>query len=94
MFFAERNRRNILRPWVIMHLGINGSIDDYENAYFSERQDVILDPARIVVEVEKRTPLFPDLKAVDEIWLVDASVYQTTVGDDFLAFLRYGHGKW
>lgn len=58
-----------------------------------ERQHMILDPARIIAEIEKRKPSFSDLNAVDEIWVVDASVYGTSFGNDYLAFMRYEDGR-
>jgi hypothetical protein len=58
-----------------------------------ERQHINFDSRRMVAEVESRRSQFPELLAVDEIWIVDACVYQTAFGEDYLAFLRYDGGE-
>ncbi len=54
-----------------------------------ERQHMNLSPQRMLGEIEKRRPSFPDLAGVDEIWIIETIFYGTAFGGTYLRFERY-----
>ncbi|MFY9530766.1 MAG: hypothetical protein WBC04_09765 [Candidatus Acidiferrales bacterium] len=54
-----------------------------------ERQHMNLYPKSMLDEIEKRKATFPDLAAVNEIWIVETILYET---DSSLRFEHYENG--
>ena len=54
-----------------------------------ERQHMNLHPKSMLDEIEKRKATFPDLTAVNEIWIVETMLYET---DSYLRFEHYQNG--
>jgi hypothetical protein len=57
-----------------------------------ERQHMILDPDRILQEVEKQQGAFPELARVDEIWILESPFYGKPFGNTTLGFVLYERG--
>lgn len=70
---------------------VNASAD--KRILLLERQHMNPDPKRIVEEIERLRPSFPDLARVDEIWVVDTCFYETAFGDDYLDFMLYRNSR-
>jgi len=57
-----------------------------------ERQHMNLDPQRMLDEIDKRRPAFPDLARVDQIWIVETPFYGTAFGGTYFRFELYENG--
>jgi hypothetical protein len=57
-----------------------------------ERQHMNLDPQRMLDEIEKRRPAFPDLARVEEIWILETLFYGTAFGGTYVRFELYENG--
>jgi hypothetical protein len=55
-----------------------------------ERQHMNLYPESMIDEIEKRRATFPNLAAIDEIWIVETMSYET---DSYLCFEQYEEGR-
>ena len=58
-----------------------------------ERQHMNLYPDRMLDEINKRRPTFPDLARVDEIWIIEAMFYGTAFGGNYVRFDHHQNGK-
>jgi hypothetical protein len=57
-----------------------------------ERQHMNLDPRRMLDEIKKRRPAFPDLARVDDIWMLETPFYGTAFGGTYVRFELYENG--
>jgi hypothetical protein len=60
---------------------------------FLERQHMNLLPNRILDEIDKLKPAFPDLALVDEIWILETIFYGTPFGGTYFRCELYKDGR-
>lgn len=58
-----------------------------------ERQHMNLSPNRILDEIDKLKPAFPDLALVDEIWILETIYYGTAFGGTYFRCELYKGGR-
>jgi hypothetical protein len=63
--------------------------DAEKHILFLERQHMNLSPTSMLDEIDNRKSMFPDLAAVNEIWIVETMFYDT---DSHLRFEHYENG--